>query len=286
MNNHITTAKYGPWALITGGTSGIGRALAEQLAEKGLNLVLVARRQQLLDKISAKIADKYQVEVRGLKADLSDVASVEYVKEATEKLEIGLFIPNAGVENHGEFVNGDMNKEMRLVQLNSVTPMQLAHHFGSKMKERGKGGIMFLATTIGYGGTPFFSHYAASKAYILALGEGLHYELKKYGVDVTVLSPGGTDTPMIENFGFDMKNLPMPMMTPEETATAGLKALGSKPSVIPGFQNNMMAFMSKHIMTRKANVSMAGKMMEKLMSPEKEQEQLERQEPQLETIEV
>ena len=88
----------------------------------------------------------------------------------------------------------------------------------------------------------------ATKAYILAFGEGLSYELKANGVDVTVLSPGGTDTPMAENVGFDMKKMPFPMMTPEETAAIGLKALGKKPSVIPGAQNNIMAFMSKHIM--------------------------------------
>ena len=274
MNSHITAAKYGPWALITGGTSGIGKAFAEQLAEKGLNLVLVARRQQLLDKISKEISEKHSVEVLGLKADLSDPASIEFVKEATEKLEIGLFIPNAAVENHGEFVDGNMAREMQLVQLNSVTPMQLAHHYGNKMKSRGKGGIIFLATTIGYGGTPFFSHYAASKAYVLSLGEGLHYELKKYGVDVTVLSPGGTDTPMAENIGMDMKNSPMPMMTPEDTARVGLKALGSRPSVIPGVQNNMMAFLGKHIMTRKANVAMFGKMMEKMLYKEESDQPL------------
>ena len=147
MNSHITAAKYGPWALITGGTSGIGKAFAEQLAEKGLNLVLVARRQQLLDKISKEISEKHSVEVLGLKADLSDPASIEFVKEATEKLEIGLFIPNAAVENHGEFVDGNMAREMQLVQLNSVTPMQLAHHYGNKMKSRGKGGIIFTTET-------------------------------------------------------------------------------------------------------------------------------------------
>jgi hypothetical protein len=143
--------------------------------------------------------------------------------------------------------------------------MQLAHHFGQKMVNRRQGGIIFLATTIGYGGTPYFSNYAASKAYILTLGEGLYYELKSKGVDVTVLSPGGTDTPMAENIGFDMKKSPMPIMTADETASAGLNALGIKPSVIPGFQNNIMAFMGKRIMSRKANVHLFGGMMRKML---------------------
>jgi len=283
MNNHITKDKYGSWALITGGTSGIGKSFAHQLAEKGLNIILVARRQTLLDEVASEIAAHYQVKVKTIQADLSEPKSIELLKTQTADLEVGLLIPNAAVEYHGEFVDGEVARAIRLVQLNSITPMVLAHHFGDLMKSRGRGGIIFLSTTIGYGGTPFFSNYAASKAYVLTLGEGLHYELKKYGVDVTVLSPGGTDTPMAANIGIDMKNSPMPFMTPEDTAAVGLKALGNRPSVIPGFQNNAMAFLSKHIMTRKANVAMFGKMMEKMLSPEKPQES---QEPTLETITV
>jgi short-subunit dehydrogenase len=183
-----------------------------------------------------------------------------------------LFIPSAAVENHGDFVYSDLERENRLLQLNIISPMQLAHFFGQKMAGRGKGGIIFVSSTLGYGGVPYFANYAATKAYVLTLGEGLYYELKANGVDVTVLSPGLTDTPMAKDIGIDLKKAPFPVMTPAETAAVGLKALGKRPSVIPGVQNNMMAFLSKHIMTRKANISMFGSLLKKTLNAEQTQD--------------
>jgi short-subunit dehydrogenase len=270
---NISNAQYGPWALITGGSSGIGKAFAEQLAAHGLNLILVARRQPLLDQAAKEIGGKYGVQVKTISADLSDLASVEALKAETQPYEIGLFIPNAGIENHGEFIHNDLNRETKIIRLNIMVPMQLAHHYSRKMAERGRGGIIFVSSTLGYSGVPYFSNYAATKAYVLAFGEGLSYEMKSLGVDVTVLSPGGTDTPMADNMGFDMKSMPFPMMTPEDTAVAGLKALGKKTSVIPGFQNNVMTFMSTRLMPRGTTVSMFGGLLKKALDGAKAQVQ-------------
>ncbi len=270
----ISKEKYGPWALITGGTSGIGKALAEQLAESGLNLILVARRKPLLEQVATELKNRFHIHVKTIQADLSDPTAVDTLKTELQDFNIGLFIPNAAVENHGDFVDSSLERENLMMQLNIISPMQLAHHFGQKMAERGKGGILFVSSTLGYSGVPYFANYAASKAYILSLGEGLSYEFKAKGVDVTVLSPGLTDTPMAGNLGMDIHKAPFPVMTPEDTATAGLKALGKRPSVIPGVQNNLMSFMSKHIMTRKANVSMFGSMLKKMLNSEQPQEQV------------
>ena len=273
-NTTISKEKYGPWALVTGGSSGIGKAFAEQLAESGINLILVARRKPMLDQVAEELKGKYRVHVKTIQADLSDPAAVDALKAETEDFNIGLFIPDAAVENHGDFVYSDLERENRMLQLNVTAPMQLAHYYGQKMADRGKGGIIFVSSTLGYGGVPYFANYAASKAYVLSLGEGLYYELKDKGVDVTVLSPGLTDTPMAENIGLDLEKAPFPLMTPEETAAIGLKALGKTPSIIPGARNNLMAFMSKHIMTRKANVSMFGGLLKKMLNGEQKQEQV------------
>ena len=228
----------------------------------------------MLDQVAKELQNKFGVEVKTISADLSDAASIEALKAETQPYEIGLFIPNAGLENHGDFVHSDLDRENRVVQLNVMAPMQLAHHFGRKMADRGRGGIIFVSSTLGYNGVPYFSNYAATKAYLLAFGEGLAYELKSFGVDVTVLSPGGTDTPMADNIGFDMKSMPFPMMTPEDTAVAGLKALGKKSSVIPGFQNNVMTFMSSRLMPRGTTASMFGGMLKKALDAAQAQAQV------------
>jgi short-subunit dehydrogenase len=226
-----------------------------------------------LDQAAEELKSKYRVHVKTIQADLSDPAAVDTVKTETQDFNIGLFIPNAAVENHGDFIDSDLERENLLLQINVISPMQLAHHFGQKMADRGKGGIIFISSTLGYSGVPYFANYAATKAYVLALGEGLYYELKDKGVDVTVLSPGLTDTPMAGGIGIDVEKAPFPLMTPEATAAVGLKALGKRPSVIPGVQNNLMAFLSKHIMTRKANVSMFGSLLKKMLNTEQPQEQ-------------
>ncbi|MBV7331206.1 SDR family NAD(P)-dependent oxidoreductase [Chloroflexi bacterium TSY] len=261
--------KYGPWALITGGTSGIGKAFAEQLAESGLNIVLVARRKPLLDQTAADLERQYGVQVQTIPTDLSDPAAVDTIIEATSDLDVGLLIPNAAVETNGSFIKNDLERENKLLQLNTIAPMQLAHHFGGQMSERGKGGILFVSSMAGYSAGPYLANYAASKAYILTLGESLYYELKKKGVDVSVLSPGLTNTPMAAGTGIDWSKMPMTSMDPESTAAVGLQALGRQPSVVPGKMNNIMAFMGKHIMSRKIGVNMYGRMMEKAIASDR-----------------
>jgi short-subunit dehydrogenase len=215
--------KYGSWALVTGGTVGIGEALAHRLAENGLNLVLVARRKSLLDQKAEALEAQYGVQVQTIQADLSEPAAVGIIQEATQNLEIGLFIPNAAAETIGSFVNGDLDLENKLLQLNVISPMQLAHYFGRQMSQRGKGGILFVSSMSGYGPNPYLANYAASKAYIITLGESLHYELKKKGVDVTVLSPALTDTPMAEATGIDWSKMPMKYMA--ASTVADVKAI-------------------------------------------------------------
>ncbi|MEN8132475.1 MAG: SDR family oxidoreductase [Pseudomonadota bacterium] len=239
--------KYGPWALVTGASSGIGKEMATQLAAEGLNVVIVARRQNLLDEVKNELIDKHSVQVRTIQADLTKHDAIEQIEAATRDLDIGLVIPNAGTEIVGEFVESDIRKNSELVHLNTVAPMQIANVFGRHLKKRGEGGILFVSSLFGYQGIPYVANYAATKAYILSLGEALHVEMSRYGVDVSVLSPGLTATEMKENMGIDFKKIPMFSMKPERTARVGLRALGKKVTVVPGLLNKIYAWENRFI---------------------------------------
>lgn len=258
--------KYGSYALVTGGTSGIGAEFCTQLAEKGLNIVLVARRQNLLDEKAAELSQKYKIDVKTIQADLTLNADIQKVIEGTKELEIGLLIPCAALETHGLSAKIDLQKELAMIQLNVVTAFTLSHHFSQKMIERKRGGILFVSSMIGHMPNPYFSNYAATKAYILNLGASLNGELKKHGIDVSVLSPGPTETPMLTGSDMDITKLPMSVQSPSYVAKVGLDALGKKPVVIPGLKNNVMVTMT-NMMPTKVAIKMGADMVEKVLDP-------------------
>ena len=153
-----------------------------------------------------------------------------------------------------------------MAQMDMLSPMVLSHYFGAKMAERGRGAILFISSLSGWTPQPCMSHYGAVKAYILSLGAGLHEEMKGRGVDVSVLSPGPTDTPMLDATGIDFKAMGMAIMKPEDVAVAGVLALGKQINVIPGFRNKMMVFMMTRLMSRRIVGIMFRKIMGKALN--------------------
>lgn len=261
---------YGKWALVIGGTSGIGEALTKQIAQKGMNLIIVARRNDVLIEKAEDIQKKYGVEVKTIQADLSAPNDYEKVIEGTKQVEVGLFIPAAGIENNGRMTNIDLQRELALLQLNVISTFILTRHFAREMESRGRGGILLIASLSAHMPNPYFANYAGSKSYILNLGNSLHWEMKKKGVNVTVLSPGLTATPMVADNGVDFSKTPMTPMSPDKVAEFALEGLVSKkPLVIPGRKNKMMAFMVKHFMSVSSSIAMGGKMIEKAITSEK-----------------
>jgi len=260
--------KYGSWALVTGASSGIGAEFAKQLAKKGLNLVLVARRKEILDKKAAELQDAYGVEVSPVELDLTKASAVEKLTEITKELDIGLVIPNAGMITYGSFTKTPLEDQQKLLELNIMVPMQMAHIFGKRLAERGKGGIIMISSTFAYQAVPYFGNYAASKSYILYLAEALHYELAEKGVEVLALSPGLTNTEMPGKIPMDFSKMPMKIMKPEAVVKTALKGLcHDKSSIVAGGMNKMMAMMSQHMMTRSGITSMFGGMNKKAMDP-------------------
>ena len=260
--------KYGPWALVTGATSGIGEAISDEIASRGINIVLVARKTDELELKAAALKTKYQIDTQIVSADLSTEEGIDKVKTSTKELPIGLLTVAAGLEVNGAFEKNDIQKELKVVQININATLQLTHHFAEKMVSVGKGGIILVASLSGHMPNPYFANYAGTKAYVLNFGASLYGELKPKGVDVTVLSPGLTNTPMTKDNGVDWSKTPMQAMSPEEVAQTAVNALGKKLIAIPGTKNKIMAAMAKHS-PLKMQAEMNEKMMKKAISPNK-----------------
>ncbi|MFQ5971880.1 MAG: SDR family NAD(P)-dependent oxidoreductase [Alphaproteobacteria bacterium] len=265
----IKYKKYGPWALVTGASSGIGEEFARQLAANGLNVVLVARRKQALDNIARELESKYDIKAKTVAVDLSQPEAIDVIDEATKEMEVGLLVNNAAMILAGALVKTEVTDQMQVFQVNIVAPLQLAHLFGRKMSQRGQGGIIFVASVGGYTSMPYMANYMGTKAYLISLGEALHYELKGKGVDVTVLCPGGTKTGAeFRVKGLDGSLLSGNGMSVTPVVTNALKALGQKPAVIPGLMNNVMVLILTKFLPRKVVRNIFVKMIKKAVLKE------------------
>jgi len=231
--------KYGPWALVTGATSGIGKEMAEQLATRGCNVVLVARHEDMLQAEAGRIRSQHGVETRTITADLGTPLGYQAVVDGTRDIQIGLLVPCAGTVTHGHTTDIDLEQELALVQLNVSSVMALSHHFTRLMAARGKGGVLFVASISGHMPGPYFSNYSGSKAYILNYAKSIYWELKRKGVDISILSPGHTDTPMIQLEDMDFRKSPLFIRSPSVVARAGINALGKRLVVVPGIENRI-----------------------------------------------
>ena len=159
-----------------------------------------------------------------------------------------------------------LEKELAAIQMDVISVCSMTHHYGNKMVERGRGGIVLLSSMIGHMPNPYFANYAGVKAYVANFGFSLNYELKQKGVDVTVLSPGPTDTPMLNGAmgEMDVSKMPMTIQKPEYVAKLAIEGLGKTPHVIPGRKNTIMVRMTKMMSTSK-QINAGGKMMDKVM---------------------
>jgi short-subunit dehydrogenase len=224
----ITAKQYGPWALIAGGSEGVAASFAHKLADVGLNLVLVARRPEPLDKLSREVRAKSKVEVRTLSLDLKQPDMLERIGEITDDIEIGLLIFNAGDTGRmtGPFLDRTLEDVLAAVQVTAIGQTALAHHFGSRMAARGRGGIILVGSLSGNAGMPGVATYCASKAFSQILAEALWGELKPRGIDVLSLVLGFTDTPARARSGVPLTETPgMPVIAADDVAQQALDNL-------------------------------------------------------------
>ena len=241
MKAALDKGQFGPWALVTGASSGIGKEFSRQLAANGLNVVLVARRLELLKELGQDLEKEFGVQCRAVQVDLSDENFTGKIKEATQDLDIGLVVSNAGTGNPGSFIKKNRDDLLIDVRLSVTAHLELCHHFAPVLVKRGHGGILLVGAMGASHGVPYMANSGAAKAYVSALGQALHFELKDQGVHVTVLTPGFIDTPVIPKLLEDPGALPMKPMSAERCVTEGLEALRANRAVyIPGLLNRIM----------------------------------------------
>ena len=247
VNQQSKFKRYGNWALVTGASSGIGLEFARQLASHGMNLVLVARRGDVLAALAQELTREFSVEAKFISRDLAGEGAVEKLFQDLSGIEIGLVVMSAGMETTGHFTKVSLDRHIQLERLNIDVPMRMARLFGEAMVTRRRGALIFVSSVFGYQGVPILANYAASKAYILSLGEALNVEMKPHGVDVLVLSPGLTDTDMPAQMPINFGKMPITTSSPKAVVRIALRALGKKATVVPGLINKFYAWENRLI---------------------------------------
>jgi short-subunit dehydrogenase len=238
-----------PYALITGASKGIGKAIAQNLANKGHHLLLIARSEDLLQQLSAQLQQQYEIEVYHLAMDLSEknAATAIYNWVQQNNYAIDILVNNAGYGLSGAFENYPLHQHLNMMQVNMNAVVELTYLFLPLLQQRPKAYILNIASSAAYQAVPYLSLYAATKSFVLQFSRGLHHELKKTTVSVTCISPGATDTGFADRAKVGAKALKAAEkvnMSPEQVATIAVKAMyRGKTEIITGFINKAGAFL-------------------------------------------
>ncbi len=212
--------KYGPWAVVAGASDGVGAAFAEGLAQRGVNVVLLARRQAVLDELADGIAQRTGVATRTLTVDLARADAAATIIGATADLEVGFLVYCAGADpTFAPFLSNSVQAAEAMVQRNCMVPVQLCHHFAAKMVARGGGGIVIFGSGAGFAGGPNMVAYGATKAFDMVFAEALWAELHDKGIDVLGLILGKTDTPSLRRLEHARGQLASEQQQPPDAAT-------------------------------------------------------------------
>lgn len=264
----VLTERYGDWAVVTGASSGIGEAYARRLTAAGLNLVIVARRVDRLRSLREELELAHGRHVNVVEADLSLPDGAESIARATVDLDVGIVISNAGYSDPGAFLAASAESRHRSAHLNVLTAVDLAHTFGTRFVERGRGAMIFTGSTSAFSPVPLLASYAASKSFLGSFAESLHDEWKGSGVDVLVSHPGPTKTELVESEGVNFDGMPVIWMDPFQVVDASLKALGRRSEIIPGIPNRMQRLMFTRLMPRRTARFIWGSLMKKVVADE------------------
>lgn len=255
--------QYGPWAIVTGASSGIGAEFARQLAAEGLNVVLAARRGELLRAVAEEIERLHGIATRCVVVDLSEESSVDGLIAEVQDLDVGLVISNAGTGQPGHFLEQDHREQLVRFRLNALSHLNIAYAFGARLALRGGGGLILGGALGAAQGIPFSASDACSKALVQSLGESLHVELKRKRIQVMTLVVPPTNTAIITKFGLDPADMPMKPMSVKQCVSEALRHFKRGRSLsLPGALNRLLA----GIVPTKVMRIMMGKMIEQTLA--------------------
>ena len=257
--------RYGPAAVVTGSGRGIGCAYATALAARGLDLLLTDIDGEAVEAVAARLRSETGRRVTVVVADMTDPKSPELLATAAEGLDVGLVVCNHLASSQpGRFIDGDPDLYRDEIGANVCSYLELANRFGRRLRERGRGGLLIMSSMTGVVGSPYVTTYGACKAFLLAFGPALAYELRNSGVDVLTLVPGAVNTDTYKKAERRQTSTFRPMDVDEFVAQA-LGALGSKRVTTPGRKNAMTAALLGRLLPRRVAVSVMGRNLEKLL---------------------
>ena len=257
----MITEWKGKWALVTGASAGIGKALAEELAKGGTNLLLTARREGRLRSIASELSSKHDIRSEVLVADLAEPSAPHAIFQFAQQkgLVIDLLVNNAGFGQYGELHSTDTDRLLQMVEVNCIAVLHLTRLFVPVMVSRRRGDVLIVASTAAFQAVPYITTYAATKVFDLYLAEGLAEELEPYGIRVCALCPGTTISEFHEIAGHPAHSKGRPQSA-EEVARNGLEALAAgKSYVISGLANYLGAH-GERLVPRRFVTRVAAKM--------------------------
>ncbi len=247
--------RYGPWGLVAGASEGLGAAWANALAARGLNLLLLARRDGPLQETAQAVRERHKVEVRAHALDLGQPGLAAELTRLTEGLEVGFAVFNAAHAPRGAFLELPLEQLTQALEVNTRGPLTLVHVLGRAMAARGRGGLALMSSLTAFHGSPFLATYGATKAFNLVLGEGLWFELREKGVDVLAVAAGATRTPGLLRAS---PNGEPGMLEPEQVVEQALGQLSRTGVMVPGAFNKFASFLMQRLMPRRTAVSILG----------------------------
>ena len=242
----------GKWALITGASAGIGSAIASELASHGAKLILTARRSDRLDQLAADLAASHNTETRIVVADLNDSVASQQIYDATEGagIPVDILINNAGLGHYGEFYKLDPEQEYSMVRVNCEAVVRLSRLFIPRMVERRRGWMLVVASTASFQPIPYDAVYAATKVFDRFFALALAAEVERFGIKITALCPGTTETEFFDISGGGGVFRRFGMQSAEDVARKAILALArGKRTIVPQFKGAFVAFMTRFIPT-------------------------------------
>ncbi len=245
--------RYPGWALVTGGSSGIGLGFSEALAKRGFDVVLVARSEAKLREAAREIESRHGVNTRTVVQDLAEPCAARKVMDAVADLDIGVLVNNAGTGWIGRFELAPAGSHSQLVALHCTAPVELTALILPRMRKAGRGAVIFVSSAGGYVPLPYYAVYSGTKAFLATWGEALAAELQGSGIDVLVVAPGDTKT----NFQAVAGEMSTRWMTVDAVVSESLKGLGRKTVVVPGWGDKLSLLLTRFL-PRRALIRIVG----------------------------
>ncbi|WP_371804854.1 SDR family NAD(P)-dependent oxidoreductase [Candidatus Lokiarchaeum ossiferum] len=273
---HQFKKQYGPFALIAGASQGIGEAFAREIARRGVNVILISRRKNELEKIANEIMDEFAIKALPIVLDLTQENVECEIKKIVTSYEINLLVYNAALSPIGSFFNPSLTTHREVIKLNCRGPMEWSYRLIPDMCKRGHGGVILMSSLTAFQGSPFVAHYGATKAYNLSLAEALWDECRAFNVHVMAVTAGATSTPNFIASKPRINNIiKPPIQSPQEVAEQSLNALHRNiPFFIPGWKNRLSSFVLRKLLPRSWAIKLIGQMNRKMYDHESEKKQL------------